>query len=766
MAFEKAKVLKAAEKFLSQGKINAAIKEYRQIVEHDEADLTALNMLGDLCVRASKTDEAISCFHRIAEHYRDQEFTLKAIAMYKKIDRLKPRDPEIANRLALLYAAQGLVVDARAQYLIVADAYTRAGQTKKALEIFHKIADLDPQNTDIRLKLAEGYVKENLKSEAAEAFVLAGRRFYDTGSYQKSLDAFNKALGLTNNKNPVLRGILAAHIALGSAEDAVDLIRRSAEDVPDDRELALMLADACIEAEDAKGAEEAAAVLINQDPSDYMRLVPVAKLYLKLGQIEDTTRILTRIVEQMLSGREEKELLAVVNEVLARNPDQVAALRLLVRVHWWQRDMEALRAALERLAEAAEASGLADDERYALTQLVRLAPDEQKFLDRLNELGGMPEEAHEPMFTTDSFASVPEFETFALTGNDEATEVTTEPREQFEWEVVRAEDQQDPSASFAELSDSYEQSTVTVESEFESHRVSDSAEIITETQPEGSQPEPDSNARREAMMRQELESVDFYLAQGYTDIATDTLEMLARQFGDHPEIISRREILQRKAAASSAPEVFEFGGVEQSPDASVAVEEPPRVTFTTPVVQAEAPSHRAAGPTSQPAASGRGIDAGLAEIFEEFRIAAEDEQPGTNEDFETHYNMGTAYKEMDLLDDAIHEFQTAANLIRANDGTSRFLQCCNLLGHCFVQKQMPRAAAIWFQKALEAGGQSEDERMALRYELASAYELMGDIDHAIDLFTEIYGIDVNYRQVGDKVKALAAEKQKAKGKKK
>jgi tetratricopeptide (TPR) repeat protein len=135
MAFEKAKVIKAAEKFLSQGKISAAIKEYRQIVDNDQSDLTALNMLGDLCVRASKTDEAISCFQRIAEHYSEQEFTLKAIAMYKKIDRLKPRDPYIANKLANLYGAQGLVVDARAQYLVVADAYTRSGQSEKALDV-------------------------------------------------------------------------------------------------------------------------------------------------------------------------------------------------------------------------------------------------------------------------------------------------------------------------------------------------------------------------------------------------------------------------------------------------------------------------------------------------------------------------------------------------------------------------------------------------------------------------------------------------------
>ncbi len=130
MAFDKAKVLKAAEKFLSQGKITSAIKEYRQIVKNDDDDFTTLNMLGDLCARAGQKDEAVKCFSRIAEHYHEQEFTLKAIAMFKKIERLRPGDPVIAGKLAALYAAQGLNADARAQYLIVADAHTRAGKPK------------------------------------------------------------------------------------------------------------------------------------------------------------------------------------------------------------------------------------------------------------------------------------------------------------------------------------------------------------------------------------------------------------------------------------------------------------------------------------------------------------------------------------------------------------------------------------------------------------------------------------------------------------
>src|SRR5688500_20127269 len=123
MTFERAKVLKAAEKFLSQGKINAAIKEYRQIIKHDDNDLTALNMLGDLLARAGNKDEAVSCFTRIAEHYREQEFRLKAIEMYKKNEKLKLRDHKSASTLDVFYAAHCLMFDACDLYLNCADCF-------------------------------------------------------------------------------------------------------------------------------------------------------------------------------------------------------------------------------------------------------------------------------------------------------------------------------------------------------------------------------------------------------------------------------------------------------------------------------------------------------------------------------------------------------------------------------------------------------------------------------------------------------------------
>src|SRR4029078_476636 len=420
MAFEKAKGLKAAEKFLSQGKINAAIKEYRQIVDKDGDDLTTLNMLGDLYVSSGKKGEAVSCFERIAEHYSAQEFNLKAIAMYKKIERLRPRDPIIAFKLAELYANQGLVHDARAQYLVVADAYTKSGDNKRALDILHKIADLDPNNTEIRLKLADGYLKENMRRESAAAFVQAANRFHQIGSHDQALDAYNKALQLVRDDREAIRGTLASHSARVTADEAAEVLERAVETHEDDKELVSMLARAYLEAEDPKGAERATSLLMAQDGTNYPQFLPVTRLYLKTGEVDEVIRILSTIIERMLAGREERELLEIVNQVLERNPDHVDGLRMLVRIHWWQRDMDALRSSLERLAEAAEASELVDEERYALTQLVRLAPDEQRYLDRFNLLGGLPEGTAED-FTApqEPESDVPQFETFAVVEDED-----------------------------------------------------------------------------------------------------------------------------------------------------------------------------------------------------------------------------------------------------------------------------------------------------------------------------------------------------------
>ena len=751
MAFDKVKTLRAAERYLELGKIPAAIKEYCQIVESEPDDLTTLNMLGDLYVRVGNPAAAMSYFLRIAEHYRDQDFGLKAIAMYKKIGRLKPNDIEIAGNLADLYAKQDLVVEARAHYLLVAEAHSRAGATKEGLDVLGKIADLDPQNTSIRIKLAEGYLKEGMNAEAAACFTEAGQHLLTRGAFDEALQSFSRALETHPSDRTCLKGLLAAHSARGTADEAAEVIESAAANNPDDVELLSMLASAQLENEDAARAEQATTALVAKEPSAYLRFVEVARLYLRTEKFEDAVRVVGAIAEQMLAEREESQLFELVNELLTCDADNVQALRLLVRAYWWQRDNENLKAALERLAEAAETAGLVQDERYALTQLTRMAPDQAHHLERLKQLGGAETET--------AGEDMPEIEAVAQPVPDEPAPVVEDQVEfdpqtssrptaeaEFEWDSMP--DMTKPwTGGEMEIERGFTFETVVAE-ELPAPPAAESAESASEETTAAV--DTADQERKDDLRRQELESVDFYIAQGYLDIALDTLDLLERQFGAHIDIDLRRQRVQNPDEPATSPTNVAEVTLEDSGEVQFENEfelsSPP--TPTVDDVVAPAPQIKASVP---------GIDAGLAAVFEEYRISAESDVDATvNGDYETHYNLGLAYQEMDLFEEALEEFQTALGLVAAGDGTPRYLQCCNLLGHCFMQKGVPQLAVTWFNKGLNAPGTSEDERQALRFDLGAAYEEVGDLDRAIEVFTEVYGINVSYRGVNERLRVLQA----------
>jgi tetratricopeptide (TPR) repeat protein len=138
----------------------------------------------------------------------------------------------------------------------------------------------------------------------------------------------------------------------------------------------------------------------------------------------------------------------------------------------------------------------------------------------------------------------------------------------------------------------------------------------------------------------------------------------------------------------------------------------------------------------------------LEEIFREFKKGVE--QQLSSEDYETHYNLGIAYKEMGLVDEAIGEFQLASK------DPGRALECCSMLGHCFLEKGMPQLAVKWFRKGLETPAIQEAQTAGMLYDLALVYQGTGETDLAYRTFQEVYGLNANYRDVVQRVRELEA----------
>jgi tetratricopeptide (TPR) repeat protein len=153
------------------------------------------------------------------------------------------------------------------------------------------------------------------------------------------------------------------------------------------------------------------------------------------------------------------------------------------------------------------------------------------------------------------------------------------------------------------------------------------------------------------------------------------------------------------------------------------------------------------------AAAAPGENAPLKEVFDEFR-ADLGEMGAEDEDLETHYNLGIAFREMGLLEEAISEFQKVA---KANEKGKAFryaMQCCTLLGLSFMEKGQPNIAAIWYERALRTPGLDAESSLALRYDLGVAQESANDLDAALKSFSHVYAVNIDYRDVADRIAAL------------
>lgn len=739
MSFDRTKAMRNAERFLAQGKIRAAINEYKRVVESDPKDFNTLNMLGDLYVKASDTKEALNCFSQVAEYYGNQGFAQKAIAVYNKISRLTPDSLEISAKLAELYQIKGSVAEARTHYNILADRYQRLGNRAEALAVLNQIAQLDPNNSEIYLKIANLCLQENQPDEAAMAYISAGLRLSGKKQFEAAINAFNKGLEIRPNDLTGLKGVVKAQINLGYTDEAAQTLEKVLENEPYNREVIFLLVDCYLDTNNPKDAERIVIQLVEREPANYPKFLDVFKSYLKENDLISAARILSMTTEHLLVGGQAAEFGKLVNEILARDPEQVDALRLLVRLHNWQRDDAELKETLERLAEAARLNELVEDERYAVTQLVMMVPHEASYAQRLQEINETHGFSQVPLDfqlpSQEQSAEVPEFESFHI--SDEAVSTNGNSEAQFvDYAEFSAESLNGNGSSNGTKEFQFTDDTLSAEIVEDYSALS--AYNFTEPANENTQSKNELDPFEKARLQQELESVQFYVSQGYQDLAEKSLDLLESEFGNLEEVVKFRELLKSNHSPAKAEENQEVRHEE------LKLVEEQIVSFETEQPQiAETPT---------PALK-------EFDIMDEFRdeLGLEEAESSDSGDYDTHYHLGIAYKEMGLMEDAIREFQDAVKLVQANDGTRRFLLCCNMLGHCFMEKGMTNLALMWYKRCLETANLNAEERHGIAYEVASAYEAAEDFQKAIQYFEEIYAENVDYRDVVERLKFLRAQ---------
>ncbi|HUP60504.1 MAG TPA: tetratricopeptide repeat protein [Thermoanaerobaculia bacterium] len=383
MAVQRDKVIASAEKLVAKGKIEPAIKEYERLLEDNPNDVNTLNRIGDLWVRINRNDEAVKVFSKIADHYSKDGFFLKAIAIYKKINKLDPSKLDVYAKLAELYAKQGLAMEAKSQYQVLADYYLKHGDPGNALAIYRKISELDPNSINVHVKLADLYSQNNQTAEALKEYDRVGRMLLKRGMLEEAVQVFRKALRIEPRNTELVDSLVTALVEAKDYENAKQLVETALEVSRDNPRLLAMSGKIQLARGDAAGARATLEKAQAADPNEPSVRDALADLYLKKGDADRALDMVTPIVEKALARGERGAAVEALNRILRVDSGNAATLERLVAVYTRLNEETNILASMNSLAEAHIAKGRHDEAARVLEKLIQREPQNAQHRTKL-----------------------------------------------------------------------------------------------------------------------------------------------------------------------------------------------------------------------------------------------------------------------------------------------------------------------------------------------------------------------------------------------
>jgi tetratricopeptide (TPR) repeat protein len=688
--FDRDAALKAAEKALKLGKVDAAIAEYSRIVEAQPRDWNSANQLGDLFVRSKQVDKGIAQYTRIADQLAAEGFLPKAAALYKKILKFKPDEEPALLKSADVAARQGLLADAKAAYRTVADRRRKKGDTKGAAEINIRIGTLDPDDLEARLGAARAAIEIDDRATALSEFHDVGKIYDRQGNPTAALAAFEAAFELDSGSDEIRTRLLDGYLDADSVTKARSVAKGPME--------LKRVVKALERTGDSSQVLEVLAEIAALDPADTLVRADLAIAYFARKDFESARQYLTpetcgrkaalwlTLAEIELSGGKETEGRAAVVQALAVDPEaRDAAVALGSRLT--ESHPDGGYAALDAVAEVALTKGEYSSAAAALQEFVTRVPSHVVALMRLVEI--------------------------CVDGGLETT-------------MQQAQGQ---------LADAYLENGRGLE-----------ARIISEDLV-AREPWNAENVERfkRALVMLGEENPDGIIAERLSGdspfLATDSLDLNEGVFFDDaprpaqpakPPSPPRPPAPPPPATPRRAPEPLVTLDEEEElieldvalGDEVLPVPEPPRRPAAPEPVRAE----------TRPAPD---------------TAASDDEVAGEQ------YSLALTYRELGMVDDAIHALEIAATSPR-----QRF-EAAAQLAALYLERDDVETALTWYERASEAAAPDATAGRNLLYDFAETLEKAGQHGRALAVFVELEAEAGGYRDVAYRI--LRLSKLQAKG---
>src|SRR5688572_3959681 len=383
MAVQRDKVIASAEKLVAKGKIEPAIKEYERLLEDNPNDVNTLNRIGDLWVRINRNDEAVKVFGKIADHYGRDGFFLKAIAIYKKINKLDPSKLDVYAKLADLYAKQGLAMEAKSQYQVLADYYLKHGDPGNALLIYRKISDLDPNSINVHVKLADLYSQNNQTGEALKEYDRVGRMLLKRGMLDEAVQVFKKALKIDAKNVELVESLVTALIEAKDLNNAQAIVEQALNTNREHPRLLALWGKILMAKGDVSSGQKALQRALAADASDPVVREALAELYLHQNDADRALEMVVPLVERAISRGERGPAVDLLHRVLRVDQGHTPTLERLVALYTRLNEETNVLSSMNSLAEAHISRGEHDKASAVLEKLIQREPQNAQHRNKL-----------------------------------------------------------------------------------------------------------------------------------------------------------------------------------------------------------------------------------------------------------------------------------------------------------------------------------------------------------------------------------------------
>ncbi len=759
-----------------QGDTRRALDVLRKMVGLDPDNTSSREKLANLYVREGMNDEAAQEFGKVAEHLKRNNRTDDYLRVAERLSALQPDNLALAKELAEAYLAKNDQKHALAKLQICFKADNRDIDTLRLLAVAFQGMGQMSKTISVYKELAHAYADKNFHEDAEKTWRQVAQLDPNDTDVMSRRELMAAAAPPPPAAPPALRpppyaGVTApapAHYAPAPAAAIAPPPKPKPAAAPGG-ELAKLLTETdvyvkyglhdkalehlrkvfAIDPENIDAHEKAYAIYVasNNQQQSFEQLLNVLRLHTRSGDAQRAQPYLAAILQQDPGHAEVPVFLSALriagagpmvqeSGVNDANDDAILvdASDDEVIVADDEQD-EVLSAEVEMADEPLDELVLSPDDAQAAGE-VEVEPPPVPDEDYGTQDSEVVSDEFEP--STGEFATDDDAPTGALPiavqsrgeppplGDDEH-DAPTRAVPAYKPELgLGAEEDEPPTAAHAIPDEVVEEPAAEYQEE--------AVEAPPEEEPAG----------------EECDEAMFFIEQGLFDEAREILETVLIAYPEHRRASELMAQVEAGASGSSTPpptppDASAGGGGDEGRDAFDLAQE--LANELGDFGGDEAPAEEAGGD----AGGGDEYQVSVDEVFAEFKKGLE--KVVKPEDVDTHYDLGVAYKEMGLIDDAVGEFGIAR---KGCIGKRKEVDCLSMTGLLQVMRGDFPAAIEAFQQALVTEFAKGDVEKSLRYDLGAAYEAAGEQGKALAQFLKVQGIDGKFREVAQNVERLAA----------